>query len=237
MMLSHTEGRVVIKVDVEWKNQHTFQSTGLIIRHERKYNNLNKRETEPVNAFCVSGDNIPEGAEILIHHNSTHPVAEIFNHKPLSGDAIADTVKYFSIPETQCYLWRKNSNEKWMPLNGFATALRVFEPVRTQFYGIAPNLIKNTLYITSGELSGTVVRTLKASDYEVVFRNEKGVEERVIRLRHFPNEHSDREEITSLDHAYTERVNSGDLYIGISVTDAKPIDKYFDKKEESKLII
>lgn len=223
-MLSPTSGRVVVKVDTDFKNNHTF-SFGLTIRHERQWNNLNKRETQPVNAFVVSSDHIPEGAEILIHHNATHPVCEIFNLKPLSGQEVASTVKYFSIPETQCYLWRLGT-EKWQPLKGFATALRVFAPIKTQFYGIAPQLIKNTLFITSGELENKVVHTLKACDYEVIFRNEKGIEEKVIRCRHFPNEKNEREEITSIDNNLTDKVNNGEIYVGISVTDAKPLKEY-----------
>jgi hypothetical protein len=234
-MLLPTDSRVVIKVDTDFKNNHTF-SFGLTIRHERQWNNLNKRETQPVNAFVVSSDHIPEGAEILIHHNATHPVCEIFNHKPLSGEVIADTVKYFSIPETQCYLWRMGDGE-WQPLKGFATALRVFKPVETKFYGIAPQLIKNTLFITSGEHKNKVVRTLKACDYEVIFRNNKGVEDKVIRLRHFENEVNEREEITAIDNHLTYMVAEGLYYVGLTVTDAKPLTHFYEKKELSKIIV
>jgi hypothetical protein len=221
-----TTSRVVVSVDTDFKNNHTF-SFGLTIRHERQWNNLNKRETQPVNAFVVSSDHIPEGAEILIHHNSTHDVCQIFNVKPLSGQVIADTVKYFSIPETQCYLWRLGT-EKWQPLKGFATALRVFEPIKTQFYGIAPRLLKNTLYITSGELEGKVVHTLKACDYEVIFRNEKGVEEKVIRCRHFEDGPNEREEIIAISYELTDKVNNGEIYVGISVGDAKPLKEFIN---------
>jgi hypothetical protein len=218
--LSPTQGRVVVSIDTDYKNNHTF-SFGLTIRHERQWNNLNKRETQPVNAIVISSDHIPEGAEILIHHNATHPVCQIFNLKPLSGEDIADSVKYFSIPETQCYLWRLMGSEKWRPLKGFATALRVYEPVETKFYGIAPALIKNTLYINSGELRGKIVHTLRACDYEVIFRNEKGVEEKVIRCRHFENEENEREEITSINNSLTQRFLNNKIMIGLSATDAK----------------
>lgn len=120
-------------------------------------------------------------------------------------------------------------------MNGFATALRIFEPVETKFYGIAPTLIKNTLYITSGELRGNVVHTLKASDYEVIFRNEKGVEERVIRCRHF-KEPNEREEIISINNNLTNKVKNGEIYIGISVTDAKPLNQYYDSPRTSEII-
>jgi hypothetical protein len=234
-MLHPTDSRVVVSIDIDFKNNHTFAS-GLIIRHERQWNNLNKRETQPVNAIVVSSDHIPAGAEILIHHNASHPVCQILNHKPLSGEEVADTVKYFSIPENQCYLWRLKGSTMWSPMNGFATALRIFQPVETKFYGIAPTLIKNTLYITSGELRGKVVHTLKASDYEVIFRNEKGVEERVIRCRHFKDEHNEREEVIAVDNNLTEMVKNGEIYVGISVTDAKPLNQYYDSTRTSQII-
>ena len=42
--LHATESRVVIKVDIDGKNWHSFQN-GTTIRYERFWNNLNKRES------------------------------------------------------------------------------------------------------------------------------------------------------------------------------------------------
>jgi hypothetical protein len=224
-MLLPTEGRVVVSVDTQYKNYHTF-SNGTVIRIERQWNNLDKKHTEPVNAICVGSDHIPEGSEILIHHNATHPVAMINNYKPLSGEEVADSVKYFSVPETQCYLWREPGTTKWQPLKGFVTALRVFKPIETKFYGVAPQLLKNTLYIDSGELEGKVVRTLRACDYEIIFRNEKGVEEKIIRCRHFPNESNEREEIIAIDEHLTKMVKEGKYLVGIGISDAKPLKEF-----------
>ena len=64
------EGRVVISVDLESKNSHTF-SDGTKIRLEREYNNLNQRETKPVNAIVIDGEDIESGSQILIHPNVT----------------------------------------------------------------------------------------------------------------------------------------------------------------------
>ena len=60
------EGRVIISVDHEKKNSHTFED-GTTIRLERDWNNLNRRETQPVNAIVIDGEGIKDGAEILIH--------------------------------------------------------------------------------------------------------------------------------------------------------------------------
>lgn len=232
-----TEGRVLVEVDIDGKNWHSFQN-GTTIRYERFWNNLDRKHTIQTLATVIDGGNMPRGAEVLIHHNAIHDVARVFDSKKLSGTETASTIKEFSIPEAQCYLWKMPEHDKWQPLRGYATALRIFQPVQTKFYGIAPNLIKNTLYITSGELEGTVVRTLKACDYSIIFRNANGVEETIIRLRHFPDEsNAEREEIIALDNSLTEEVNNGKIYIGLSVTDAKPLKEYFEKKTESKLIL
>ena len=89
--------------------------------------------------------------------------------------------------------------------------------------GVDHKLIPNVLYITSGELEGKVAHTLKACDYEIIFMGDKGVEERVIRCRHFEDEINEREEIIGIDIEMTKRVKKGDLLIGIASNDAKSI--------------
>jgi hypothetical protein len=206
--LKHTHGRVIISVDMEGKNSHTFQS-GQKIYIGRQFDNFNKRETHPVNAFVIDADGIPEGAEILIHPNATQDSYKIFNF----DDELSD-VRYFSVPENECYLWR--DGEKWKPLKGFATGLRVFIPYKGIIEGIPNEQVKNVLYITSGEFEGKVVHTLKACDYEIIFIGTKGVEERIIRCRHFENEWNEREEIICVDESLTKKVNKNELLIGIS---------------------
>jgi hypothetical protein len=103
-----------------------------------------------------------------------------------------------------------------MPLKGFATGLRVFIPYKGVIEGIPNEQIKNVLYITSGEFKGKVVHTLKACDYEIIFIGTKGVEERIIRCRHFEDECNEREEIVCVDQYLTDKVNKAELLIGIS---------------------
>lgn len=214
--IKHTEGRVIISIDLEAKNSHTF-STGEKIYIGRQFNNLNRRETEPVNAYVVSADNIPNESEILIHPNAINDSNKIFGF----NEDVSD-VKYYSIPENQCYLWKTPENE-WHPLKGFATGLRVFEEYKGGLVGINHTQIKNVLYITSGNLRGKVVHTLKACDYEVIFMDSTGVENRIIRCRHFENEVNEREEIIAIDKSLTKRTINGDLLVGISSSDAKSI--------------
>ena len=208
------KGRVVVKLDMEGKNNHTFEH-GLKIRLERQYNNLNRRETEPVNAIVVNGEGLPQGAEILIHHNSCHPVNQIFNYLSLSGEEKEATIKYFSVPEEECFLYRKQNSNEWHPCKGWATALRVYKPYNGTLTGIEPTQVKNVLWITSGEYKNNVCQVVYASDYTIVFQDVDGRENKIIRLRHFENQYNDREEIIALMNELTKKVKKGELLIGL----------------------
>jgi len=222
MSLNHTQGRVVIKVDMQFKNSHQFEN-GTVIRLERGPNNLNRRETMPVNAIVISSENIPVDSEILCHHNSLTDENRLFNYKPLSGYNIVDDIKYFSIPELEAFLWRV-PGEEWQPIKGFTTALRVFKPYTGLMQGIPPTKLKDTLYITSGKLSGQVIMTVRAADYQIVFQ-DNGKERNVIRLRHDDEVDIEREEIILIHHNFTEMVQNGELLLGITISDAKPVNE------------
>lgn len=219
-MLKHVEGKVVVRVDPESKNSHTF-SDGTKIRLERQYNNLNRRETEPVNAWVVSAENIPEGAEILIHPNALTDSYKIHNYKPLSGDEIASTWKFYGIPEDMCFIYRVNL--EWLPLKGYAIGLRVFKPYQGMIANIEPTRLNDVLYVCTGELAGKAVYTLRACDYEIIYQGLNGQEERIIRFRHFEGEDNEREEVVAIDHTLTEKVNKGELIVGLNAANAKQI--------------
>jgi hypothetical protein len=221
MKLKAPSNKVVIKVDLEGKNTHKF-ADGTTIRLERQFDNFNMRYVKPTNAIVVSAKNIPEGAEILIHHNSTHDVYRIFNYLPPTTDA-SSNVKYYSIPEEECFFWRENVGDEWKPMANFVTALRLFKPYHGTFEGIEPTLLKDRLYITSGELKGNAVMTLKSSDYEIIYQNENGTEDRVIRVRYY-DEWNERNEIICIDHELTEKINTGEVLVGLSVSDAKTLN-------------
>lgn len=222
MNLQAPKGKVIVQVDTQGKNSHRF-SFGLTIRLERQYNNLNRRETEPVNAMVMAAERLPAGAEVLIHHNSLHAVNEVNNYKPLSGEAIASSIKYYSIPEEECFVWRLSEEDEWQPTKNFATALRVFEPYKGLLSGIEPKKLKNILYVTSGELSGEVIQCAHASDYEIVFQ-DKGQESRLIRFRHFEDEVHLREEALAVLPTLGEMVKKGELWVGLSPSDCGPLN-------------
>jgi hypothetical protein len=220
IQLQAVEGKVIISVDLESKNSHTF-SDGTKIRLERQYNNLNRRETHPVNATVISGEGMNSGSQILIHPNMTHETYRIYDYAPLSGTIEGSDIKYYSIPEEQCYAWL--DGDTWKPLKNFDFALRVYIPYVGLIDGIEPTLVKDVLYVTTGEFKGKVVHTLKSCDYEIIFQGSNGQEDRLIRFRHFPDQEHEREEVIAVDEYLTKKVNNKELIIGLSPLKAKTI--------------
>ena len=222
--MKHTQGRIVIKADKDGKNWHTF-SDGKKIRLEREYDNLDKKYTSQVLGEVISGDGIPNGAMILFHHNAMHPVNQIYNHGQLSGEEIVSRFEVFSISESECYLWKMPGDEKWNPTKGFAIAYYVYKPYDGIIKNILPQKLNNILYIASGELKGKVCHCLHASGLPIIFNNEKGVEETIIRLRHFEGDDlNEREEVIAINHDLTKKVKKGELLIGTSSQNIKPIN-------------
>jgi len=220
MKLTAPANRVIIKVDLESKNSHTFKD-GTKIKLERVYDNFNMRYVKPVNAEVVSAKDIPIGSEILIHHNATHDTYKIFNYQRPTAEA-SSNMQYFSIPIEECFMWRDKKGSTWNPLNNFITGLRIFEPYTGFLEGIDPTLVKNKIYVTSGELEGNVVGTVISSDYEIIYQDDDGTEGRIIRLRYYP-EGNDRNEVISIEHEMTNKVKNGDLLVGYNISDAKKL--------------
>jgi hypothetical protein len=219
--MKHAEKRIVIKADKDGKNWHTF-SDGRKIRLEREYENLDKKHTSQVLGEVISGEDVPRGAMILFHHNAMHPVNQIFNHGQLSGEELASGIEVFSISETECYLWKMPGEKEWNPIKGFAIAFNVYEPYMGKIENILPKKIKNVLYIASGELKGKVCYCLHASGLPIIFNNENGIEETIIRVRHFEGEElNEREEIIAVDLNLTKKVKKRELLIGNTPKDLK----------------
>lgn len=215
--LKAPKGRVIIKVDLESKNSHTFED-GTKIHLARKYDNFNMRYVKPVNATIVNANGIPEGAEVLIHHNATHDTYRLFNYLPPTNDASTD-VRYYSIPENECFLWRVEGGE-WNTLGNFVTALRIFKPYEGPLHGIEPTKINDILYVTSGEHKGKAVLTLKKSDYEIIYQDSNGREGNIIRVRCGDSD-EDRNEVIGIDMVTTKLIKNKKLLVGISLSDAK----------------
>ena len=218
------KGRLLIKCDRDFKNNHTFES-GLTIKLERNVNNLNHRETMPVQGELLADYfDVPKGSTIIFHHNSIHPSNEIFNHSELSGEEIASNIGLYSIPESECYLWKTKDMEEWQPIKGYAIGLRVFEPYKGILQGIPHTKIPNTLYVKSGIYKNKIVRTVKAADYEIVFRNDNGQEQRIIRFRTYYPDFNEREEVLFVEEKLTKDLINGELFVGLTDTDCQKLN-------------
>lgn len=221
-MTCATWGRIFIKCDKEYKNNHTFND-GETINLGRQFNNFDRKYTQPVNAIVIDSTFIPEGAEVLLHHNSTHPTYELPDYKGLDGEYLSGNERYFSIPESECYAWRIG-NGGWNPAPGFEFGLRIFKPYEGALSGILPKQIKNKLLIISGEYCGKVAITKANCDYEMIFQTHEGREGRLIRIRHFKEPSNIREEIIGICNKTTELFNNGEYMAGLSPSDAKQIN-------------
>jgi hypothetical protein len=221
--VNHVGGRVVLIVDLEQKNLWTF-SDGTVIAYERNWNCLDNKHRNQVLGTVLSAENIPTGAIALFHHNSLHEVNHLNDHSELTTEEYEAGVRIISIEEAATYLWKMPEESEWKPTKNFCIAERVFEPYQGLLVDIDPKKIQNVLWIKTGEYANNVARTLIACDFPVIFRNEKGVEETLIRCRHFEDQYNDeREELIAIDHHLTKRVLSGDLLVGIDEKTAKTI--------------
>lgn len=219
MSIKNTEGRIIIKADKDGKNWHTFKS-GEKLRLERDLDNLDKKYTSQVCGEVVCGDYVPRGGMILFHHNCIHDVNLILNH----DEELPIGVQLYSLKEDECYLWKMPDEKEWKPLRGFATALRVFEPYNGSLQNVFPEKVKDILYITSGEFKNKVCHTLKACDFSIIFNNDEGREETILRCRHYENEEHEREELIAVSQYLTEKVKKGELLIGLTNKDCKKIN-------------
>ncbi len=214
-------GRVIVSIDLESKNSHTF-STGEKIYLGRQFNNLNKRYTQPVNGNVISSTYIPEGSEVLVHHNSVHDVNKIFNYQQTSGTEIADTTKYYSLKEHEIFFYREPNTDEWVANKGFATALRVFEPYTGILQNIEPTQLKDVLWVTSGDLKDKAVKTVKAADYSVIFQEKDGREKELVRFRPHGSEEREPEAIAILEDV-TKKILKGEYMVGLSIADCKTL--------------
>lgn len=217
--LFHVEGRVVIKIDIDSKDSWTF-ADGTKIEYKRRFNTFNQREASPVNAIVISGEGMQPKSEILIHPNAVHDSNRIFSYKDKN-----DSIKYYSIPIDMCFAWHDGND--WKPLPPFDFALNVFKPYEGKIDGIQPIQLKDTLYVLTGELAGSVVKTIPFSSYVIIFQGKAGREEHLLRFRPFGDEKTKREEeAIAILHDETKAVKNNKLLIGIELSDIKTLKEY-----------
>jgi len=229
MTLKASEGRIVLSVDMEKKNSWRFES-GVTLKLGRGYNNFNLRQINPVNGNVIAAENIPIGTEILFQYNAIQETFRVYNYKPLSGTEIAADIHYYSIPSEMAYAYL--DGDEWKPIKPYAFGLRVFRPYSGILQGIEPTQLKDTLYVYTGELSGKIVKTLKACDYCIVFQDTNGREGNIIVFKHYENEDSDNEEVLCVMDELTEQFHECILLVGLTKTDAKSIHESWQKQNQ-----
>lgn len=221
--LIHTEGRYVVKVDMKYKDSWRFEN-GQEIRYERNFNNFNRRETQPVNAIVISGEDVPKGAELLVDHNALHETNRINDYKNEFEYEGSERIRYFSIPYYECYAWRVGGSD-WTPIWPFEFGLRLFKPYEGVLENIDPTVMKDYMYVVSGELAGNVVKTIKATDYQIIYQDLNGRENYLICFRPNGNTKTLLEpEAIAIMHDLTDDVNEGRILVGYSIKDAKPLN-------------
>lgn len=222
--MKYVEGRVIVQANKSQKNAYTF-SNGVEIILERDVENLDRSYTQQTLGVVISAEDIPEDALILFHFNALNETNKVNNYSGLSGEQIASGIEIYSIPVNQCYLWKMAGEEKWNPCGDYEIAERVFVPYTGILHGIEPKKMKDTLYVKTGKYKALVVKTLQACDAVIHFRNEKGVDESIIRFRPYGNKKENREpEAIAILNDVTEKVLSGEYLVGIAIKDAKPFD-------------
>ncbi len=220
--LIHTEGRVIVKINIQGKNYHRFDN-GMQIRRERQFNNLNFRETSPVNCIVISGNGLPKDAEILVDYHSIHDSYRIFDYKNKSP-----YIRYYSIKQEDCYLWL-DENKIWQPLNPYELALRVFKKYEGVISWMKPEVLDNILYVTTGDLKGKIIHTLLGCDYQCVFQDTNGKEGNRIRFLPFGNPKVNKEEEAILiRHDLMEELEKETLLLGYTLSDCKTLKEYQD---------
>jgi hypothetical protein len=224
--LTHVENRIIVSIDHDRKNWHQIEG-GPKIRIERRFDNFNERYTKPVNAIVVSSEDISEGTEVIVHHTAIHETNLVNNYKPLSGKDEGSEIKYYSISENEVFAWFNESTESWQPTKGYDFALRIYEAYKGILEGIEPTLIKQALWITTGEYKNKACVVLQASDYQLIFQGRNDTEVNIIRLRSEDRPKEQREsEIVAIHNNYTEKILRGDLIVGLTKSDAKSINEY-----------
>lgn len=219
--LKYIDGRIIVKVNREGKNYHTFES-GQTIRRERVFNNLNFRETTPVNAIVISAENIPTDVEILVDYHSVHDSNKILNYKNKSP-----YINYYSIKKEDCYLWRDENNE-WQPIPPYDLALRVFKKYDGILSWMKPEKIENVLYVTTGEFKNKIVHTLLGCDYQCVFQDANGREGNRIRFLPYGEPRLNKEpEAIAIRNDLMEELEDGKLLIGYTIQDCKTLKEYY----------
>lgn len=221
MNLKKIMGNVLVKMDTKQKEKYNL-GNGKVLYWERGYE-FNRRLDYPSMAIIIDGEGLPIGGEILVHHNSTEPSYEVFNEDFLTDEEKREGYKILSLPKDMCFCYKKNG--EWLPYDNFLITLRVFKPYTGRLYGLEPAVVKNRMYCVKGEWEGQVLVTLVNCDYEIIWHDTENREQRLIRTRH--------REVLATDEGLLEKIQKGELLVGFSPKNCKPLSQWAYSKTTS----
>lgn len=201
---------VIVRIMLD--NKERYQLTEDIEILIQKGFDFNRRIDAASFGVCIDdADNeIPKGAEILIHHNASDP--SYFIH-----DLSSEGKNVFSIPNDMCFVYRVNGGE-WQPCKDFIISERIFQPYNGVIHGVEHNQLKKHLWVVKGNIEDAPTIENKAvfsgqhNDYEIIF-HDKGREASLIRSR--------KRDIFAIDDSITEKVKLGELLVGKNHKDAR----------------
>lgn len=231
--MKHLNEKILIKLDTTQKEKLEWVGGG-VLKIERNFN-FNLREDRSSLAIVISGDGLPTGANILVHHLSGEPMYLIDDPELLTKEETKEGYKVFSIPKDNAYFYQDPETKEWECCRYFLQSKRIYEPYNGVLTGIEHQLIKNRLYIVKGkveedgmvdDVSGKCCIVTPYSDYEIIYHDAEHKQGSLIRTR--------SREITAVDEGLTKRVLNGELLIGHSPKDAKPLNY---KENEKGVII
>lgn len=230
MNLLPNRDRVLVEADMQAKNSYRLTDE-VTIQMERNIENYNGRETNAVQGYVTDQEGFPKRAEVLVDHNSLHPTN-------LIGDVeMKSNYKLFSVPLPEVYCYRELKTNKtdcaifygeWMPCENFLIIERVFRPYAGILEGIEPTELKNILFCLQGEYKHKVLHTAKWTDYEIIFQNEFGREDSIIRMR------NNDDEVEAVSDDLTNLLLSGKLLIGKTASTATTFEEYIKKTTYEK---
>ena len=211
----------IIKINVKQRETYAFEN-GTEIFQATGYE-FNLRKDRGGRGYCVSCDGIPKGAQILVNYLAMEASYDMpYQREILTEEEIKEGFQLRNIPQDMIFCYMENG--EWQSFGQVLITKRLFREYKGPLVGIAPEVVKNRLYIVKGkdtwdgeekDLSGLVCAVTLNSDYEAHFHNEQHRPDSVIRTLH--------REIEAIDYGLTKEVEEGKLLVGHSLQDAKPL--------------
>ena len=222
--MKHLKDKVIVKIGT--KQKETLDWVGGTTLKIEKGHDFNLRQDLASMGFMISSDYIPQGSRVLLHHLSSQISYEVADEDILTDEERKEGYKIFSIPEDNVFCFRLEGETEWQPAKNYLITLRMYQPYLGALVGIDPIRINGRLWVLKGgdlfeeeftDLSGTCCIVTDHSDYEIIFHDTDNKEYRILRTRN--------REISAIDHYLTEKVNKGEILLGLNENDCVTLNE------------